>query len=61
VPTKRSANAFAFGARTGVLTTSIPSLVKTASKLRVNFASRSRIRKRKQDGSSRSVQVNWRA
>jgi hypothetical protein len=44
VPTKRSAIAFAFGARTGVLTISMPSLAKTASKLRVNLTSRSRIR-----------------
>jgi hypothetical protein len=39
VPTKRSAIAFAFGARTGVLTTRMPSLTKTASKLRVNLLS----------------------
>src|SRR5437868_6501964 len=37
VRTKRSANAFAFGARTGVLMVSIPSLAKTASKSRVNL------------------------
>src|SRR5947207_14615811 len=47
VRTKRSANAFAFGARTGVLMISIPSLAKTASKSRVNLLSRSRMRKRK--------------
>jgi hypothetical protein len=39
-----SANAFAFGARTGVLMISIPSLAKTRSKSRVNLLSRSRIR-----------------
>src|SRR6266498_891433 len=61
VPTKRSAIAFAFGARTGVLTTRMPSLAKTASKLRVNLLSRSRIRKRKRSGASWSVQANWRA
>ena len=46
VPTKRSAIAFAFGARTGALTVSIPSLAKRASKSRLNLLSRSRIRKR---------------
>jgi hypothetical protein len=43
---KRSATAFAFGARTGVRTISIPSLRKTMSKSRVNLLSRSRIRNR---------------
>src|SRR3954447_22421336 len=38
VRTKRSANAFAFGARTGVLMISIPSLAKTASKSREYLA-----------------------
>ena len=47
MPRKRSATAFAFGARTGVLSTWIPSLAKTASKLRVNLGSRSRRRKPK--------------
>jgi hypothetical protein len=61
VPTKRSAIAFAFRARTGVLITSMSSLAKTASKSRVYLASRSRIRKRKRDGCSWSAQVNWRA
>ena len=49
VRTKRSANAFAFGARTGVLMILMPSLAKTASKSRVNLLSRSRIRKRNDD------------
>jgi hypothetical protein len=40
VPTKRSAIAFDFGARTGVLMISMPSLAKTASKSRVNLLSR---------------------
>ena len=46
VRTKRSANAFAFGARTGVLMIRMPSLAKTASKSRANLLSRSRMRKR---------------
>jgi hypothetical protein len=46
VPTSRSANAFAFGARTAVRTIWMPSLWRTASKAAVNFASRSRIRNR---------------
>lgn len=37
VRTNRSANAFAFGARNGVLTISIPSPVKKVSKSRVNL------------------------
>jgi hypothetical protein len=37
---KRSAIAFAFGARTGALMISMPSLANTASKSRVNFRSR---------------------
>jgi hypothetical protein len=41
VRTQRSANAFAFGARTGVRITLIPSEQKTSSKARLNFASRS--------------------
>jgi hypothetical protein len=61
VRTKRSAVAFAFGARTGVLMTRMPSLVNTASKFRVNLLSRSRIRNRNRDGCSSSVQANWRA
>jgi hypothetical protein len=40
---KRSAIVFAFGARTGVRTILMPSLVKTVSKLRVNLLSRARI------------------
>ena len=36
VRTQRSANAFAFGARTGVRITSIPSVRKTSSKARLN-------------------------
>ena len=59
--TKRSAIAFAFGARTGVLMIWMPSLAKTASKSRVNLLSRSRIRKRNDPGRSWSVQANWRA
>ena len=61
VRTKRSAIAFAFGARTGVLMIRMPSLAKTASKSRVNLLSRSRIRNRNEPGCSWSVQVNWRA
>jgi hypothetical protein len=38
VRTKRSAIAFAFGARTGVLMISMPSLAKTVSKSRVKLA-----------------------
>jgi hypothetical protein len=52
---------FAFGARTGVLMIRTPLLAKTASKLRVNLASWSRIRKRKRDGCSWSFQENLRA
>ena len=61
VRTKRSAIAFACGARTGVLMIRIPSLAKTASKSRVNLLSRSRIRKRSGDGRAASVHANWRA
>ena len=61
VRTKRSAIAFAFGARTGVLMIWMPSLATTASKSRVNLLSRSRIKKRNDPGRSRSAQVNWRA
>jgi hypothetical protein len=46
VPTNRSANAFARGARTGVLITRVPFPAKTPSKAVVNLLSRSRIRKR---------------
>src|SRR6266571_3722713 len=46
VPAKRSATAFAFGERIGVLMILIASLRKTASKSRVNLRSRSRTRKR---------------
>jgi hypothetical protein len=52
---KRSAVAFAFGARTGVLMIWMPSLAKTASKSPVNLLSRSRIRKRNDLGRSWSV------
>src|SRR6266536_2040307 len=45
LPTKRSAWAFAFGAWIGVRTISMPSLRKMASKARLNFVSRSWIRK----------------
>src|SRR6266498_3441067 len=60
VRTKRSANAFAFGARTGVLMIVMPSVAKTVSKSRVNLLSRSRIRKRNDSGRSWIVQANWR-
>jgi hypothetical protein len=53
VRTKRSAIAFAFGARTGVRMISIPTLRKTVSKSHVYSRSRSRIRKR--SGFARSV------
>ena len=43
-PTQRSANAFAFGARMGVLTTASPSVRRTSSKAPENLASRSRSR-----------------
>jgi hypothetical protein len=43
-PTHRSATAFAFGARTGVLITVSPSVRKTSSKAPENFESRSRRR-----------------
>jgi hypothetical protein len=46
VPIQRSQIAFARGARIGVLTISILSAWKTASKLAVYLASRSRIRNR---------------
>src|SRR6266542_1579749 len=60
VPTQRSANAFAFGARNGVRMISTPSLWKTSSKARLNFALRSWIRKRIGLGRSESDQANWR-
>src|SRR6266540_7529508 len=47
VRTKRSAIAFAFGARTGVLTIRMPSLRKTSSKGPLYLLSRSRIRNRR--------------
>jgi len=46
VLTNRSAKAFASGERTGVLMASMPTEASTASKLAVNFVSRSRIRNR---------------
>ena len=46
LPTQRSICAFAFGARTGVRITRVPSLLKTASKARLNLLSRSWIRNR---------------
>ncbi len=46
VLTHRSANAFAFGARIGVLRMFTPSERKTSSKGPENFESRSRIRNR---------------
>jgi hypothetical protein len=44
VRTNRSANAFARGERTGVLTISMPIEANTSSKLEVNLESRSRMR-----------------
>jgi len=44
VPTQRSANAFALGARTGVFTTRRPSVRKTSSNGPENLASRSLMR-----------------
>ena len=41
MPSQRSANAFAFGARNGVRMISTPSLRKTLSKARLNLLSRS--------------------
>ncbi len=61
VPTERSANAFAFGARNRVRMISTPSLSKTSSKARLNLVSRSWIRKRIGLGRSESDQANWRA
>ena len=56
MPTKRSAIAFARGARTGVLMILMSMAVKTASKAAVNLASRSRMRNRKRrSASSRSM------
>jgi hypothetical protein len=46
-PTQRSAQPLACGARTGVLSTSMPASVKTASNAAVNFVSRSRMRSRR--------------
>ena len=46
VSTTRSAWAFAFGVRTGVRITRIPSDRRAASNDRLNFASRSRMRNR---------------
>jgi hypothetical protein len=61
VPTQRSANAFAFGARNGVRMISTPSLRKTSSKARLNLLSRSWIRNRAGVARSESDQANWRA
>ena len=56
VPTKRSAIAFARGARTGVLMIVTSVAVNTASKAAVNLLSRSRTRNRKcRWASSRSI------
>src|SRR6266511_3797778 len=56
LPTQRSAWAFAFGAWIGVRTISMPSLRKMLSKARLNFVSRSWIRKRGcRPRSSRSI------
>ncbi len=61
VPTQRSAKAFARGARTGSRTTLTPSLRKTSSKARVNFASRSRRRKPGRSSPSAIFQDRFRA
>src|SRR5439155_13764673 len=56
VRTHRSAYAFAFGARGGVTTASIPAAANTASNAAVNLLSRSRIRNRNPSTrSSRSI------
>jgi hypothetical protein len=61
VPTQRSANAFAFGARNGVRMISMRSLLNTSSKVRLNLLSRSWIRNRIGVGRSGSDQASWRA
>ncbi len=61
VRTQRSAWAFALGACTGVKTTSAPSERNTSSKLRQNFASRSRIRKQTRRPRSPSISSRLRA
>ncbi len=61
VPTQRSANALAFGARNGVRMISMPSLWKTSSKARLNLLSRSRIRNRIGCRRSGSDQASCRA
>jgi hypothetical protein len=61
VPTQRSANAFAFGARNGVRMISRSSLRKTSSNARVNLLSRSWIRKRAGVARSGSDQASCRA
>src|SRR5437762_3423858 len=61
VPTQRSANAFACGARNGVRMISTPSPLKTVSKARLNLLSRSWIRNRAGIGRSQSDQANCRA
>jgi hypothetical protein len=61
VPTHRSAEAFARGARTGVRSTSIASPAKTASNAAVNFISRSRIKNRTQPRSSPDSMSRFRA
>ncbi len=57
----RSACGLQFGLRGGILTTVIPSLAKTASKVAVNFASRSRIRWVKSAAPSPSCRSSCRA
>jgi len=62
VRTKRSAIAFAFGARTGVLTIRMPSLAMTVSKLPLYLLSRSRIRKRRplsENSASQTRRLPW--
>ena len=61
MPTQRSANAFAFGARNGVRMISTPSLRKTSSKTLLNLLSRSWIRKRIGVSRSESDRASWRA
>src|SRR5918996_3576077 len=57
VPTNRSANAVARGARIGVRTTSTPSEANTSSKPPAYFESRSRMRKRNGKGSRSTTRL----
>ena len=60
-PTKRSAIAFALGARTGVLMIRMSMAVNTASKAAVNLLSRSRMRNRKRRSASSKSMTRLRA